>query len=713
MRRTVGFTSVFGALALLLLVLGGTAAARPENKIQKLAGLQSSRGDSEYGGRNFGSFITECPQAGQAHTEKPLDRRQIDAVEQLSSRGDDLRANTDYACVPQNETSIAVNPRNERNVIGGANDYQGEYNHFYASTSKGRGWYDTSLPNPSNPEGYNLTQSDPVVTYDRDGIAYNAEIAYPLDDSGGVFVWRSTNGGFTQTRPCVPIDTTPSDPNDDAARCGGVGDPRQPGDGVVTWNQDPDLVFNGDTQFDDKEWIAAGPRPTGVAPQCFGPITHNPVACQPGVVGSDRLYMTWTRFDVDGTGKIMISYSDDQARSWSAARAISGSAAFCKFGTAADTDCDQNQFSVPTVHPKTGLLGVAFENFNTPHENQYLFVRSRDGAQTFEGPFFVSSVFDANYPRGATRPDCRARGQSNSRAVLTNSCFRVNSGGNVVIDKRGGAFADDFYLTLSDNRNGTPASSNTDVFFFRTTDGGSTWVGPTRVNNDRSVPPADRDAATMGNFGNDQWFPWIDVNADGVLGLMFFDRRLDEDSMASEWPASRQRAGNYLTWAFGAGCRITVSGSRQCLAPSAAVIPQPTAPVDPGSGPVPGQGPGYLGPFANQVLSDVPSNMDYAFRAGLFLGDYNNVAYPNFPQLQHHSDHAQAVALWTDARNGRGSGGPNTTQPGRNPPCEQSDAFLDFFNPLRSDLSDSVSDSQERLFLVTPCPRDSDREHRG
>ena len=48
------------------------------------------------------------------------------------------------------------------------------------------------------------------------------------------------------------------------------------------------------------------------------------------------------------------------------------------------------------------------------------------------------------------------------------------------------------------------ASSNVDIFFFRSTDGGVTWIGPTRVNNDRSVPPTaaqgGRDCARQEGF---------------------------------------------------------------------------------------------------------------------------------------------------------------------------------------------------------------------
>ena len=313
---------------------------------------------------------------------------------------------------------------------------------------------------------------------------------------------------------------------------------------------------------------------------------------------------------------------------------------------------------MPTVHPTTGLLGVAFENFNTPDENQYLFVRSTNGGNTFQGPFFITPVFDVNYPNsGSDRPDCSPRGQQPGRAVLTNSCFRVNSGGNVVVDKRGDSmttgFGDDFYLVMSDNRNGTNRSSNTDVFFFRSTNGGTTWIGPTRVNNDASASPANRDctSATDPNctraFGNDQWFPWADINGDGVFAAGFHDRRLDTNTTRGEWPTSRAapngRPGNYLAWFFGAGCKITSTATvtantttipaaaRECLAPGAAVVPQPAGLNNPGADPVPGQGPTYLGPFRNQVVSDVPHNLDYSFRAGIFMGDYNAVAYPNVP----------------------------------------------------------------------------------
>ena len=135
---------------------------------------------------------------------------------------------------------------------------------------------------------------------------------------------------------------------------------------------------------------------------------------------------------------------------------------------------------------------------------------------------------------------------------------------------------------------------------------------------------------------------------------------------------------------------------------------------------MPGQGPSFLGPFANGVISDVPHNLDYSFRAGIFMGDYNAVAYTNIPgDSRRNGDddddngdgnrgHSGTTALgfWTDSRNGRGSGNPTnpeTYQPGRNPPCEQADVFADWFNPLARNSGRDATRGMEH-FLVTPCP---------
>nr|MBA2475630.1 exo-alpha-sialidase [Actinomycetota bacterium] len=534
---------VLGGLATILTLLVGVAAANPETfQAQRSGFTLGVSGPVDLRDVNYGTGVTECPQAGRSvELPAPLDRRRKDAVEELSGQGDDRRANQDYSCFPHDEMSISANPQDGRNLVGGANDYRLGWgtSGFYASTDGGRNWYDGIIPFPSLPGGDNLDGGgDPAIVHDRAGLVYYADINFNrTDDTNGVWVSRSTNGGFTWSRPCVAL--AGAAPSDDVATCGGIGDPRLPGDGTIAYLPDGDALANSSIAFNDKEYIAAGPRPAGVSPTCFRPETKTAFACPPEITGVDRIYVTWTLFSQRGDpspgSRIYVSYSDDQARSWSPPRAISGSAPFC-VGSAA-SECAFNQGSVPTVHPATGALYVSFLNGNTPDEDQYLVVRSLDGGQSFTGPRFVTPIFDVNYPRAVNgRRDCVTRGQGSTRAVLTNSCFRVNSYGNITVDKRGGAFADDIYVVIDDNRNGTIKSSDVDVFLFKSTNGGDTWIGPTRVNDDPTLEPSgskapgtswantppgfDRDCGrdpesisgdaskcTVDPVGNDQFFP--------------------------------------------------------------------------------------------------------------------------------------------------------------------------------------------------------------
>jgi hypothetical protein len=755
-NRRFGIVTALAAAAAFFVLGVSTAGAKPPTSSGAIKSVEEFLAQVSLGPMGqpspgtLGVGITECPHAGEPadKSPKPLDRRVPDKVEQLSNGGDDVKVNQDYFCMPQNETAITVNPVVPKNVLAGQNDYRLGWGStgFDASTDNGNHWYDgiRTFPTAGTPLLSPVSLSDdhidgggdPAPVFDHAGVAYLADIHFERErDDNGIFVGRSTNGGFTWTRPCV---IRPRDFIGQAPRCGGNGDPRKPGDGMVVFDEDADGTGPGPAPaFHDKEYIAAGPRPAGVTPECFefsltgtgtlpplnslGQFPKTSVACNPAVVGVDRLYVTWTRFDsVLVEARVFMSFSDDQGRSWSPPKAISGDSAVCQVPTSLPQRCSQNQFSSPTVNPQTGFLYVGFENFNTLEENQYLVVRSEDGGANFEGPFFATFVFDINYPQpDPDRPDCTSRG-AQDRNVLTNSCFRMFSAANMVVDKRGPAsastctktvmtgcgFADDLYMVLSDNRNGTRASTNTDVFFFKSTDGGTTWLGPTRVNDDPSTPPADRSSDDIGPFGNDNFYPWVDVSLKGDINVGFHDRRLDTTSTTQEWPTSRQRTGNYLAWFWGAICTVTTTqtvtqsstsiptAARQCLAPGADIIDQPPTIGGPGPDPVPGQGLTFLGPFKNFTLSDVPSNLDYTFRAGIFMGDYNNLAV---------GVDGTAYAFWTDGRNGRSS----RTQTGRNPACEQADVFLDSYSSNSGGTAKQPPSLDViNAFSVTPCPTD-------
>jgi hypothetical protein len=737
-KRALAVLLPLAALGALLVMWVGTASAIQDppwaNDDEDTTAVSGPVAYKDY--NSLGNAITECPQAGlKPDNPHPLRHLARDQVEQMGSAGSNIRANQDYSCFPQDETSLDINPQDGSNILGGANDYRLGWgtSGFYASTDNGNHWYDGITPFPSLPNGDNLDGGgDPAIVYDRQGVAYYAQINFNrTDTTNGVWVNRSTNGGFTWSRPCVAIGTT-----DATAVCGGPGDPRQPGDGTIAYCQQS--ATNCPTF--DKEWMTAGPRPDGVDPVCFAPITKASISCNPDQVGSDRIYVTFSVFGTflgsSGSAQVFISYSDDRGHTWSPPKAIYGSGAFCVGRP--NNACRDSQGTEPTVNPTTGQLWVGFENGDTEDEDQYLVVTSTDGGQTFSQPSRVDTLYDVNEPRSQNgRTDCNARGQQAGRAVLTNTCFRMDPiMHSIVADKRGGAFANDLYVVLYDNRNGTIRNSNNDIFFYKSTDGGQTWIGPTRVNNDPSTMPADRDCgrntdSVAGNSalcpaqgtGNDQWFPWVTINTDGVLHVTFHDRRLDTTSPvgAGPWPTSKTEVGNYLVWFWGGTCQITSTvtvhqtttgpvpaGAGQCVAPEAIVNPTVATGFNPGAGPIPGnnQNSATL-PFKNFQVSDVPSNWDYTFRAGIFAGDYTGNATGSIdPALNQNGDDPnrnKAYGLWTDARNGRGSGGSTAqdTQPGRNPICEQSDVF---FDSLKATGAGGSGAGDLTPWLDTPCP---------
>ena len=70
------------------------------------------------------------------------------------------------------------------------------------------------------------------------------------------------------------------------------------------------------------------------------------------------------------------------------------------------------------------------------------------------------------------------------------------------------------YVVYNDDPGGLPTPDRADVLFTMSTDAGTTWTVPARVNSDSTT--------------NDQWQPTIAVTPDGTrLGVLWYDRRLD------------------------------------------------------------------------------------------------------------------------------------------------------------------------------------------
>ncbi|PYU21374.1 MAG: hypothetical protein DMG30_17825 [Acidobacteria bacterium] len=168
----------------------------------------------------------------------PLGSSNVDAItdDQLNNSGF-----SNFGCTTaQNETTIAVNPTNPKNLIAGANDYRvccdldrlnDGTGWAYYSFDGGATWKNVQLPGLTAEMGgagnFKLMDSagDPVIAFSPDGVAYYANIVFSrVSFPSGVAVNVSFDGGQTWSKPNM-------------------------------------VVFeSAGNFFNDKDWIAAGPK---------------------------------------------------------------------------------------------------------------------------------------------------------------------------------------------------------------------------------------------------------------------------------------------------------------------------------------------------------------------------------------------------------------------------------------------------------------------
>lgn len=245
------------------------------------------------------------------------------------------------------------------------------------------------------------------------------------------------------------------------------------------WSNGSFTALNGTMQI-DKEWAA------------FDPVKGN-------------LYTTWSQFDHHGSTDprdstiIFLVRSEDRGLTWSDKIRISQKSGNSSGGYR----------SVHGSYPATGPNGEVYVCWWSP--NGLMFDKSTD-----EGKSWLPADIQVT---GPVQWIYAVPGMQLTPSFPVISCDRSN-----------GRYRGNIYINWSDNRNG---ASDSDIWVVKSMDGGKTWSGPKRVNND---PP-----------GKQQYFNFLSIDQiTGYLYIDFYDRRNYTDNRTEVYLAvSRDGGSNF------------------------------------------------------------------------------------------------------------------------------------------------------------------------
>ena len=277
----------------------------------------------------------------------------------------------------------------------------------------------------------------------------------------------------------------------------------------------------------------------------------------------DRIYVSWTFFNSDGTAYLFEAYSSDYGETFSSPVLVStDNPTLCTNTYGLPTpngNCNENQFSDPFVGPD-GALYVAFDNYNntvtgSDNRNQVLLVKSTDGGASFSAPVKVADFYDL--------PDCLTyQGADAFRACVpekgsqTDSIFRATnypSGGVDPTNANHVAVTVGSYINKdSKESNGcvpaglsgttglnlytgvkTAGACNNKILVSVSTDGGSTFTGTTIDPRDLTVVNQQANQTTT-----DQWWQWSAFNTNGKLVVAYYDRQYGDDETSGSMDIS-------------------------------------------------------------------------------------------------------------------------------------------------------------------------------
>jgi hypothetical protein len=365
---------------------------------------------------------TEAPVAGAVFGSGP----QVKTGTAICTTPTQSTANANTDCDgpnPHNETSIAVNPTDPNNLVGGANDYQLALNpgghvsetvlsRAHVTFDGGRTWSEYPVFSNSAYQG----TGDPALAFDAAGNAYYGTLGFrfvgPTSATNpDVLVSTSSDKGRTWTVARVA---------EGSGSAGSVGDLLDK-EYVAAWGNGNAIVTYGDFRL--------GQKGSFVSARIFASVTHN------------------------------------AGRTWSAPRVISGT-------------LDEAFVSVPTV-AADGRIFVAFLNttdLQTGRDDyEVVQVNPATGA-ALTNPVKVATVIDGfdDYPIAL------------GRQTYQDSIFRSWAAGNITADPTDAnhlavVWSDMRNTTHPVDEDPYSAVTNSDVVVSQSVDGGQSWSAPSAL----------------------------------------------------------------------------------------------------------------------------------------------------------------------------------------------------------------------------------------
>ncbi|MGA8764081.1 MAG: sialidase family protein [Candidatus Sulfotelmatobacter sp.] len=357
------------------------------------------------------------------------------------------------------------------------------------------------LPNENVSQSSVLANETPVVVNPRNP---QQILAGANDYSCGSLTgfYASSDGGTTWARTCIGViagDSGDGDP--------GVGYDLHGTAYISGIDASSGIVFEKSTDH-GVTWSAPA---VAVSPLFAGGLADKPwlqIDTNSASPHANSLYFSVTQFDANSNSQISVSHSNNGGSTW----------------TRKTVDTEQlfpnvDQFTdIATGKDGTVYLTWIRCTANGPSGDcggttaSIMFSKSTDGGNTWSA---AAAIFSASLA-----PD---PGACCFYGALPNTSERVSDIPVVAIDTSTGAHAGNLYVTYY-NWTGTFMK----VYVATSTNGGSTWTK-------KPVAPA---TAT-----HDQFFPWLNVNRAGLVGVSWLDRRNDPANVNYEAFASFSPSG--------------------------------------------------------------------------------------------------------------------------------------------------------------------------